>query len=224
MSPVIQIRVSSSLYVRDPEETLLGRKIVGEAVKLIDSLGFNDFTFKKLAAEIQSTEASVYRYFKSKQQLLQYLFAWYWSWLEYRLMLCTLNIQDPAQKLGEALRTLTESISSDPSFPHLDESILHRVVISESKPQDAYTQRTKMRDGPAESFESLCAKVAEILRELNPKYKTPKALALTLISATHEQRYLAQYLPGITEIKPGRAGSANLLAFLESLVSCVREG
>ena len=48
-------------------------------------IGFESFTFKKLAAKIESTEASVYRYFENKHKLLIYLVSWYWNWVEYRL-------------------------------------------------------------------------------------------------------------------------------------------
>ena len=51
------------MFLRNPDSTELGQKIIKNSVRLIDKLGFEDFTFKKLADEIQSTEASVYRYF-----------------------------------------------------------------------------------------------------------------------------------------------------------------
>ena len=52
---------------------------------MIDQLGFEQFTFKKLARAIGSTEASVYRYFDNKHRLLTYLIAWYWKWMEYQI-------------------------------------------------------------------------------------------------------------------------------------------
>ena len=38
---------------------------------MIDALGFEDFTFKKLGQEIGSNESSVYRYFDSKHKLIR---------------------------------------------------------------------------------------------------------------------------------------------------------
>ena len=83
MSAIIHIQVNEELYVRDPQETELGRRILADGVRLMDELGFEGFTFRKLAAEIASTEASIYRYFTRKQQFLKYLTAWYWNWLSY---------------------------------------------------------------------------------------------------------------------------------------------
>ena len=78
----IQIQVQDSLYVKDPQSSDLGKKIIKGSIELICELGFEQFTFKKLATKISSTEASVYRYFESKNKVLLYLSNWYWSWLE----------------------------------------------------------------------------------------------------------------------------------------------
>ena len=78
-------KLNDHLYVRDPQHTALGQNIINKGVELIDRLGFEQFTFKKLAEEIGSTEASIYRYFENKHRLLHYLTAWYWSWLEYQI-------------------------------------------------------------------------------------------------------------------------------------------
>ena len=60
----LQLQMSENLFVRDPQETELGRKIIHHGIKLIDELGIEGFNFKRLAEAIDSTEASVYRYLK----------------------------------------------------------------------------------------------------------------------------------------------------------------
>jgi hypothetical protein len=50
----ITFKVNDKIYLRDPEGTELGRKMVKNAIDLISSLGFESFTFKKLAAEINA--------------------------------------------------------------------------------------------------------------------------------------------------------------------------
>ena len=82
---VLSIKLNEHLYLSDPQHTKLGQNIISKSVVLIDQLGFEQFTFKKLAKEIDSTEASVYRYFENKHRLLHYLISWYWSWLEYKV-------------------------------------------------------------------------------------------------------------------------------------------
>ena len=73
MSINIKIVLNEGLYVKEPQDSELGRKIIKHSILLIDKLGFESFTFKKLANEIQSTEASIYRYFENKHLLLKTL-------------------------------------------------------------------------------------------------------------------------------------------------------
>jgi AcrR family transcriptional regulator len=62
----VQLKMNEKLFVRNPEQTMLGRKIIQRSIQLIQENGFESFTFKKLAEEIGSTEASIYRYFENK--------------------------------------------------------------------------------------------------------------------------------------------------------------
>lgn len=66
----IKIHLNEHLFLIDPEDTSLGRDIIESSVVLIDRLGFEMFTFKKLAFEMGSTEASVYRYFETSTNYL----------------------------------------------------------------------------------------------------------------------------------------------------------
>ena len=66
----IKIQVHSAIYIKDPETTELGRKILKESIILIDDIGFENFTFKKLGEKIGSNESSIYRYFENKHRLL----------------------------------------------------------------------------------------------------------------------------------------------------------
>ena len=74
----INISIQPSFYCKDPESTELGRNIVRVGIELIDKLGYEAFTFKKLGAQIHSNESSIYRYFDSKHAFLVYLVNWYW--------------------------------------------------------------------------------------------------------------------------------------------------
>ena len=112
----VAISVNENVFLKDPTGTELGRRIVRASIDLIDDLGFEDFTFKKLALAIGSTEASVYRYFENKHNLLAYLTMWYWGWMEYRIVMSTLNIEDPKVRLRNAIKALTESIEEDSTF------------------------------------------------------------------------------------------------------------
>jgi AcrR family transcriptional regulator len=198
----IQLQLNKNLFLRDPQETELGRKIVHRGIELIDQIGFEKFTFKKLAAAIDSTEASVYRYFENKHRLLVYLIAWYWNWLEYIIDYQTNNINDPQKKLKIVIRVITERKMADPYFPDINEAALHRIIIAESDK----TYLTKQvdddnKEGLFRGYKSLCRKIAEIVEQINPEYPYPHALISTVLQASHQQIFFSQHLPSLTEIK-----------------------
>ncbi|MEZ4754721.1 MAG: TetR/AcrR family transcriptional regulator [Bdellovibrionota bacterium] len=115
MPMMLKIKVDESLFLRDPVETELGRSIIETGIKLMDTIGFEQFTFKKLATEIESTEASMYRYFESKHKFLGYLLSWYWMWLSYLVDFKTQNINDPKKLLEILLEILTQASEDDPA-------------------------------------------------------------------------------------------------------------
>jgi len=215
----VQIRVNDRIYLRDPEQTELGRRIIEAAIKLIEKIGFEQFTFKKLANEIKSTEASIYRYFENKHKLLTYLVSWYWAWLEYQVEFQTHNIEDPKRQLQIALRILSDDISYDLQFSHVDESLLHKIVVAESS-KSYLTKEVDAdnREGFFLSYKSLTKKVADIVEVVNPKFKYPRALVSTMIEASHQQKYFSQHLPSLTEIKVLEGGDKEILQFLEYIV------
>lgn len=114
--PNFVFRLNEHLYLRDPQHTQLGQSIISKGIDLIDRLGFEQFTFKKLADEIDSTEASVYRYFKNKHRLLVYLISWHWSWMEYRIDLSTNSLANPREKLRASVKVLAEEKNMTPSL------------------------------------------------------------------------------------------------------------
>ena len=127
----IKIQVNEKLFVKNPETSVLGKKIIQESIILIDNIGFDDFTFKKLGEKLGSNESSIYRYFENKHKLLVYLSSWYWSWIEYRLVFATNNIADPFEKLRIAITIVTEKIEDDFDTDYINESILNTIVIQE---------------------------------------------------------------------------------------------
>lgn len=198
---IIQIQLNDNLYLRDPQETELGRNIVNNSIELIDEIGFEKFTFKKLATKIESTEASIYRYFENKHRLLIYLIAWYWNWIEYVIDYQTNNIKDQHEKLKIAIRIITEKKIVDPFFPDINEEALHRIIISESDK----TYLTKQvdednKEGLFRGYKSLCKKIADIVKKISPSYPYAHALISTILQASHQQIFFSQHLPSLTEI------------------------
>ncbi len=212
----IHINISAELYTKDPNSSDLGRKIVSTSIEMIDVLGFESFTFKKLGLKIGSNESSIYRYFESKHMLLLYLNAWYWSWVEYKLVFATTNIQSPKVKLEEAIQILTKRVIIDNSFSYINEVILHRIIIAES----SKTYHTKEVDAENEkgyfkSYKRVVQRVTDIVLENNPTYQFPHMLVSTIIEGAHKQRYFSDHLPSLTDTEKGKT---NIINFYTDLV------
>ena len=128
----ISIQVNHNIYIKNPESSELGKKIIRGSIKMIDEKGFEAFTFQKLAGAIASTEASIYRYFKNKHHLLLYLTCWYWGWMEYRLVFSLANVECPKDRLKRAITLLVEDVKEDNNFTHINEIKLNHIVITDS--------------------------------------------------------------------------------------------
>lgn len=216
--PRVQLQVDPRLYLKDPMSSELGERIVEHGILMLDALGLEEFTFRKLADRIGTTEPSVYRYFRSKHRFLLYLTSWYWNWMEYRLLIATVNVVSPEERLRLALRELTQPIRKDESTPRIDEAALYRVVVAESS--KAYLHRLvddENREGLFRSYKRLCRTVADMVAELDPTYRYPVALVSTVVESSHMQKHFAEHLPSLTEVSHGDADSSTT-AFLTELV------
>lgn len=200
----IQIHISEKLYLKDPESTELGQKIVSSSIDLIDDIGFEHFTFKKLAKVIHSTEASIYRYFENKHKLLIYLVSWYWNWLAYRLYIETYRVEASQEKLQVAIRIFCHTAGPFPPPPGKDINRLYRIVVSES-PKAYLTKEVEQdnKEGAFLSYKRFCREIAEIVREINPNYPYPTSLVSTAVESAHQQKYFSEHLPSLTEVSGG---------------------
>ncbi len=201
MSIGIQINLNSRLYLRDPQKTNLGQKIIKNSILLIDELGFEAFTFKKLAKVIQSTEASVYRYFENKHLLLIYLVSWYWEWLSYLIDINTKNIESAEKKLDVIIEMLIEAYAENPDIDYVNESILQRLVITEgTKAYHTKEVDKDNKDGLFSNFKALSERISKVIEEVNPDFPYPHALASNLIDMANNHSYYAMHLPRLTDI------------------------
>lgn len=216
---VLTFRLNDHLFTRDPQHTLLGQNIIRHSVDMIDELGFEQFTFKKLAETIHSTEASIYRYFENKQRLLQYLIGWYWSWLEYRIDLFTNNLQTPREKLKACIKVIAEEKKFDTTFDFIDEEALHRIVVAELDKTFLTKQvDSDNKEGLFSGFKSLCNKISEWVVAINPAFPFPNALISTILLCAKQQLFFAEHLPSLTNIGKEKTRHAKLEHFLENLL------
>ena len=201
----IHIDIDERLFLKDPNSSELGIKIIKHSIEMIDKMGFEAFTFKKLAQKIGSTEPSVYRYFESKHKLLLYLLAWYWSWMDYKIMLATNNIESAEERLLMAIKLLSQPIEKDPNFEHFDETALYRIVVAESSKVYLIKEVDKVnKEGLFISYKRLCNRVSSIVTEINPGYRYPNSLISTVIESSHDQKFFAEHLPSLTDITTAR--------------------
>ena len=214
----LQLKLNENLFQKDPQSTDLGLRIIEKSIEMIDELGFETFTFKKLSIEIESTEASIYRYFENKHRLLIYLISWYWSWTEYRITYDTHTIKDPKTRLTKALEIICAQHSYDNTFPVVNEAALQRILINESDK----TYLTKdvdeiNKEGVFRGYKSLCEQVAAMVKEINPSFSFPHALMSTVLEASHQQIFFAYHLPSLTEVDKKNAFEKNFV-FVKQLV------
>ena len=201
MSIEIKISLNNGLYLKEPQDSKLGRKIIKHSILMIDKFGFESFTFKKLAEEINSTEASIYRYFENKHLLLLFLVNWYWEWVSYLIGINTINVEDPKKKLKIVIHSFVYASKENPSVTYVNESKLHRIVISEGNK----TYHTKEVDnenskGFFKSYKDLAESVSNVISEINPAFKYPFSLATNLFEMSNNHIFFAKHLPRLTDI------------------------
>ncbi len=200
----VNIQVNEKVFLKNPESSDLGKNIISGSIDMIEELGFESFTFRKLGKEIKSTEASIYRYFESKHKLLLYLTNWYWAWMEYRLVFSIANIDSPEERLQRALALLTEDYRSEEKFNHIDTVKLHNIVIQESSKSYLIKEVDQVnQEGSFLAYKQLVGRVGNIILEINPNYKYPHMLISTVIEGAHHQRFFADHLPRLTDVVDG---------------------
>ncbi len=196
----IKIHVNENIYQKDPETSELGKKIIENSILLIHEIGIENFTFKKLGVKIQSNESSIYRYFENKHKLLLYLTSWYWSWVEYQLVFSTFNINDTNHKLNKAIEVLTQSVELDTTYGHINEVLLHQIVINEfSKSYLTKEVDTENKEGYFSVYKRLISRFQEMIVDVNSDYPYSSSLASTIIEGSLYQSFLKDHFTSITD-------------------------
>ena len=214
----LQIKMNEALYVRDPESSDLGKKIIKEGLAMINERGFEDLTFKKLANKLGTTESSIYRYFENKHRLLTYITTWFWTWMEYQMVIHTTNIKDPKEKIDLIIKLFTQQVPDLFIMEHIDKAVLHQVVISEG--EKSFLTKHVTEDNKAlffKPYKDLCHRIALVFQEYNPDYPYPHSLASTMIETAHHQVYFKDHLPRLTDFG-GVKTMEPVADFLELLV------
>ena len=214
----LRVKMNEKLYLRDPEGSELGRKIVRQGIVLIAEKGFEDFTFRKLSEAINTTEASIYRYFENKHRLLMYIITWYWNAVEYLVVFHINNMTVPEKKIKKVIELLAGDTDYSILGPDVDTRALFDVVMHESN--KVYLTKDVTADNKNQLFKpykDLCGRIAGLISEYNPNYKYPRSLASTLVEMSHLQYFFMQNLPSLTDFGQTKK-KEDLKGFLEQMV------
>lgn len=198
----LKIAVPEKIYVKDPESSDLGKRIVEHSILLINDIGFDAFTFKKLGTLIGSNESSVYRYFENKHKLLLYLSSWYWAWIEYQFVFETHSVSNSKEKLTKAIDIVCRKIKEDSNFSHINEVFLNRIIINENSKSFLTKQvDQENKDGYFVIYKRIVQRLRDIISCASPNYKYPSSLASTIIEGSLHQHFLKDHFSSITDCK-----------------------
>lgn len=203
------------LYIKDPQSSDYGKRLLTHAIELINELGLEKFTFKKLGKAMESSEVSIYRYFENKHLLLVYLNCWYWEWVAYLIDMQTLNLQDPNDKLRKTIHYMIYANNESKLTDYINENLLFKVIMKEgSKTYHISNIDQENKDGFFLPYKLLVGKIATIIAEVNPRFEYSYSLASTLFEMINNQIYYAEYLPRLTSLK-----SSHIMKDLEVMVN-----
>ncbi len=215
----VKIHLNESLFLRDPQDSKLGRSILHDGAELIDELGFEAFTFKKLAKKMGSTEASIYRYFANKHLLLVYLASLYWAWIDFRIQTETAHLPEPSDKIHKVIAILIRAAQHRSEMDLVDMKVLYRIVVAEStKVYHTKTVDEENKLGLFLTYKALCRRIADILLLYRSDYPYPRTLASTMLEMAKDQVYFAQHLPRLTDIQLQEGNLQPVADWLQHLV------
>ena len=213
-----KVKMNEKLYLRNPDGTEIGKQIIKVGVKMISDLGYEQFTFKKLAIEIGTTEATVYRYFENKHKLLIYIIDWYWAFIEFQVIFQLNNITSPAEKIKKLIDILVWEDNAKSVFSELDQQTLYYIAIAEgSKTYLSKEVDNHNKDFFFKPYKDLCGRIALLFKEYNAEYKYPSSLASTLVETAHMQYYFMHHLPKLGDYSKKKSPK-EIEVYLEHLV------
>lgn len=212
------VNIHSGLCLRDPKETTLGQSILKYSIILIDDLGFEHFTFKKLAAKINSTEASIYRYFENKHLLLVYLSNWYWEYMYVNIQSKTEHINSPTEKLKIAIAGILHSMIKNDEISYIDEDILHSIMVSQADKVYRIKEVTEEnKNGFFLAYKKVVRFISDIMLEVDPHFPYARILASTLTEMPNQQLYYAKNLPSLTSLADQEDNQSELQKVMENM-------
>ena len=223
MSLKLRFELPVKLYLKDPQSSEYGRRLLDNAIRLIDDIGFESFTFRKLAVKMSSSEVSIYRYFENKHLLLVYLNCWYCEWVTYLIDIQTMNVKDSKEKLRKAIHCMIHASSESKLTEYINEELLFQVIMNEgSKTYHISRVSEENKNGFFLPYKELVGRLVLIIEEINPKFKYAKSLGSTLFEMVNNQLYYAEHLPRLTSLNKKKK-SAELEVMVNHFANAIVE-
>jgi AcrR family transcriptional regulator len=205
----LKINVPQQTFLKNPQESKLGEQIFQQGILLMNELGFEQFTFKKLANQINSSEVSIYRYFESKHHFLQYLFAWYWGLIEHKVHFSTVNSKNTKDALDKAINVLL-GIETANFVEVQNEKQLQEIIKNEGFKAFLIKNIDQVNSlGVFENYKKIVDHLSNWLLDLCPEYPYPKILISNIIEGSIVQDFYSEHLPRLTNSIDGKCQSAN---------------
>lgn len=205
MSLKLRFELPEKLFLKDPQGSEYGHRLLTHSIELINELGFESFTFKKLAVKMSSSEVSIYRYFENKHLLLVYLNCWYWEWVTYLIDLKTMNLNDGKLKLERAIHCMIHAKSESKLSDYINENLLFQIIMKEgSKTYHISGIDEENKYGFFIPYKELVGRLAKIIEEINPKFIYSKSLGSTLFEMINNQLFYAEHLPRLTSLNKNK--------------------
>jgi AcrR family transcriptional regulator len=183
-------------------------------------IGFEAFTFRKLADKAGITEATVYKYFSNKHRLLQYYFDLYWVWMKELGNLEVSKHQDPEQKVQCLLDILCGIWPEKSISPSVEAVELRALLISEGL--KSLLNKNVDDDNRLKLFapyKEYCLFLSEELNSIRPNYHYPRSLATVVIEMSHSMEFYMEHLPSLTELSMARERQQLSLFFYQLILS-----
>jgi AcrR family transcriptional regulator len=214
-----KLNINDKIYLKDPETSALGKKILQQSILLIDEIGFEAFTFKKLGERIESNESSVYRYFENKHKLLLYFSSWYWSWIEFRLVFGVANLTEPVERLKRTIITVTEDTAEADISENIDVKLLKRIIIHNFM-KTFLTKEVdeEIRSGFFQIYTRVIQRVTDVILENAPTYAYAESLASTIVEGALHQHFLKSHLQDITSCNNGTSPTDFYLSLTDTIL------
>ncbi|MEA1787190.1 TetR/AcrR family transcriptional regulator [Arenibacter sp. GZD96] len=198
----VKIGINEKIYLKDPESSELGRRILLNGISMIHEVGFEAFTFKKLGEQIGSNESSIYRYFESKHKFLLYLVSWYWGWMEYQLVFATNSIPDPEEKLRMAISIVTKLKEQNATGGSINHTKLTKIMINEfSKSYLTKEVDAENEEGYFVIYKRLVNRLAKMIEAVDADYPYPLSLSSNVVEGGLHQHFLMDHFPSLTNCK-----------------------